>query len=436
MAESPRIRFLVDRPRVEKGAWLAFIAVMLGLFVISIPARYEQLTDTVRTLLPSLPPDGGPFLTWFVADGAYARVVLALEILFVAAFSFTSTGIAWGKTNDRRAMFFSAVFIGYPVWVTPTLDALDAGGGLGGAIGVIQAAGLQLAIMFFLLFPDARFVPRWTRFSAAGWAIYNLVWGLWPDAWFSLVDPFHVPVAIFAVLMTGWTTGLVAQAIRFRALTQTERHQTKLVLAAVAAAVAGYGAVYLTGTVVPDQGTARLAYDLYAVPIFWVLAIPIAFALAVSMFRHQLFDFNLIVKRTLVYGPLTAILGLTYLGSVAVLQLLFHPVVGKSDWAVAGSTLAAAALFRPARARIQGFIDRKFFRARYDATQAVGHLTSTLRDDVDLGTISHRLVEVVRETLQPSSVTLWLRPTHSPARNGDEVLGALRETASSSPGPT
>jgi hypothetical protein len=400
--------------------WGVLVGTSLILFGLSMPARYGELVDVGRRAAAPLGP-GDELLRRFLAGDGYPVTVLSLEVLFVLALALASIAMVWRNWSGWRPLFFSAVFVTYSVWVTPTLDALALPAVLQTLADLLQAAGLLMAIHFFLLFPDGRFVPEWTRLNALGWAVYCLAWGLFPGMPLSLIDPFEASFGAFLILMLlGWTVGLVAQAVRYRRADSRQRTQTKWVLVVIAGACAGYASVYLPGVFLPASGRARLLYDLFNVPVFWLLALPIPIALIIAMLRYRLFDVDVLINRTLVYGSLTGTLVLVYVGSVVVLQMLFRAVIGSdSQLAVVASTLAIASLFNPLRHRIQDFVDRRFYRRKYDAAKTLDAFSARLREETDLDELSGDLTAVVRETMQPAHVSLWIRPAGAGRQPGE-----------------
>ena len=141
------------------------------------------------------------------------------------------------------------------------------------------------------------------------------------------------------------------------------------------------------------------------------IAVGIPVAVGLAILRYRLYDIDRVINRTLVYALLTAVLGLGYAGVVLVLGQLFGVGDGTPSWAVAGATLAAAALFQPARRRIQQAVDRRFNRRTYSATRTIEAYGVRLRDQLDLDTLSAELVAVVDQTMEPTRVSLWLRPS-------------------------
>jgi hypothetical protein len=197
-------------------------------------------------------------------------------------------------------------------------------------------------------------------------------------------------------LLIGCVGGVAAVVVRFRRSRGVERQQMKWFLYAAAPIVTFPVTDYLPGIV----------SDL----VFAWLLIGLPTAIGIAVLRYRLYDIDVVINRTLVYGVLTVSLALVYFGSVVGLQRLLSPVVGESNQlAVVASTLAVAALFTPLRRRIQSFIDRRFYRRKYDATRTLGSFSARLRDETDLGTLREDLVGVVRETVQPAHVSLWLR---------------------------
>ncbi len=149
----------------------------------------------------------------------------------------------------------------------------------------------------------------------------------------------------------------------------------------------------------------------------FMLSIPIAIGIAVL--RSRLFDIDVVINRTLVYGSLTAMLAAVYFGGVTATQAIFRALTGQEEQPqlaiVVVSTLVIAALFNPLRRRIQSFIDRRFYRRKYDAAKTLEAFSAKLRDETDLDALSDDLVGVVRETMQPAQVSLWLRPDPQPS---------------------
>jgi hypothetical protein len=152
-------------------------------------------------------------------------------------------------------------------------------------------------------------------------------------------------------------------------------------------------------------------------------------AVGVAVLKYRLYEIDTLINRTLVYGALTAILAALYFGGIAVLQRVFVALTGqKSTLAVVASTLLIAALFQPLRRRIQGFIDRRFYRSKYDARKTLEAFSAKLRDETDLDALSDDLVGVVGETMQPDHVSLWLRPDTTPNLIGDASEFQSRHT--------
>jgi hypothetical protein len=200
----------------------------------------------------------------------------------------------------------------------------------------------------------------------------------------------------------------VLLAVRFRRSQGVERQQRKWFTFAVMLMLASF-------TVGEASDRLGPGWAEYVNGVAWTLLLlnaifGIPLAVAVAIFRYHLYDIDLVINRTLVYGALTAALLATYAGSVVLLGRVLAPVVGGSSLAVAGSTLAVAALFHPVRNGIQRAVDRTFYRRRYDAARTLDLFAERLRHELDLEAVGADLCAVAEETLQPSHVSLWLRP--------------------------
>lgn len=271
--------------------------------------------------------------------------------------------------------------------------------------------GMAPAFVFLpLLFPTGRpLSPRWRLLvwisaAALALAIFGAAFKSGRlDGAPAVVNPLGIDHPALAVVeQVGIMTFLLAAlasiaslVVRFRRSRGVERQQLKWVATAavllpVAATGSGFG------------GAASW-------PLILIALLIVAAAMAVAMLRYRLYDIDLVINRALVYAGLTATLAATYVGSVLLLQLTLGPLADRSDLTIAGSTLAVAALFRPARDRIQALVDRRFFRGRYDAARTLDVFGKRLREQVNLETVGADLRAVIDQTVQPAHVSLWLK---------------------------
>jgi hypothetical protein len=295
----------------------------------------------------------------------------------------------------------------------------------------MPAVGL-FATYLFLLFPDGRLPSRRWRplawFSGAVIVVLSLGFGLAPGPVASLPRGIRNPFGLeglpwlsdaanvgFPLLALCILASVASLVLRYRHSREEEREQIKWI--AFSASVVGL--LFLIGLVIsliygsePPSWTRLLD----GVTSLSYTGVPIAVGFAVL--KYRLYDIDLIINRTLVYGSLTATLVVLYLVGIVVLQRVFVILTGQqSTLAVVASTLLIAALFTPLRRRIQSFIDRRFYRRKYDARKTLEAFSAKLREETDLEALNNDLVEVVRETMQPAHVSVWLRP--DPAHKGE-----------------
>ena len=206
---------------------------------------------------------------------------------------------------------------------------------------------------------------------------------------------FGVLGVILGVVVIGAVASVV---VRFRRSRGIERQQMKWFVYAVAPVLVMPIEDYLPGII----SSVALGAVLIGLPA----------AIGVAVLRYRLYDIDVLINRTLVYGSLTALLVTVYVGSIVVLQAVFRSLTGQDSQltTIVASTLAIAALFNPLHRRIQAFVDRRFYRRKYDAEKTVAAFSARLRDETDLAELNEELLAVVRETMQPAHVSLWLRP--------------------------
>jgi hypothetical protein len=312
--------------------------------------------------------------------------------------------------------------------------SLSAGALIGLLSGWLWPLNYLLLILVLLLFPDGRLPsPRWrpaARFILVAWGLAILLNALTPAEGNPEGNPLGVAalqqpagqlllLVVNAAGLVALVLSAVAPFLRFRRAGYQQRQQLKWVAFTVMVSVL---------SVLVSLGLSQLFPGVVVVGLlgafgFFVGVIGIPLAVAVAILRHRLYDIDRLINRTLVYGLLTAILGLLYAGTVLILGQVFGGVTeDPPSWAVAAATLAVAALVQPARRRIQAVVDRRFNRRKYDAAKTVEAFSARLRDEIDLDALSAELLTVAHQTMQPTAATLWLRPSASarPRSQGPE----------------
>ncbi|MDQ6778419.1 MAG: hypothetical protein M3071_19855 [Actinomycetota bacterium] len=272
-------------------------------------------------------------------------------------------------------------------------------------------------LFLLLLFPTGRFLTRgWKRFGVGCFAFVAMAGfsdALAPTlgsgrmhpnpmaarGWLADVVNVTQKISNISVLPV-FVLAVAALVVRLRRSAGVERQQLKWITYAASLAAVGLG-----------SGIASSNWaggSLFVLGEVGLAAIPIATGIAIL--RYRLYDIDVVINRTLVYGALTVTLAGTYIGSVLLLQLVLSSVTAGSGLAVAGSTLSVAAMFQPGRRRIQAAVDRRFYRRKYDAARTIEAFGASLREEVDLDALGDDLRALVRDAMQPAHVTLWLRP--------------------------
>jgi hypothetical protein len=408
--------------KIFRRAWVVLAVVVLGLDAAGIPYAFEYYAS-VCTLEEQtcfdeglLTPEGARDLGELgLSREFYAVHDIALSTAVTLVFFALAAVIFFRRPGDRMALFGSFTLL------------LSGGAAIAGTmqelagvhpvfwflVNFLDYAGQVCFGIFFYLFPDGRFVPRWTRWFAAASALYFVPSVFFPHS--SLSDSTDLLFVIFI------GTLVFAQVYRYRRVsTPEQRQQTKWVVSGLATAMAGFATILvLSSTVPPLWRSAGPLGEMIVETLIYGLLLLVPLSIGMAILRSRLYDIDVLINRTLVYASLTTLLVAVYVGCVVSLQYAIRALTGgESQLAVVGSTLMIAALFNPLRRRIQGFIDRRFYRRKYDAAKTLEAFSTKLREATDLDALSDDLVGVVRETMQPAHVSLWLRP--DPAPRGSE----------------
>ena len=393
---------------------MAVAFVSLGTFVISVPARYAQLANPAAGVRAALAEMG-------LSAVGYALYNVTLDTVFVSVFALVAIVIFWRRYDDPMALLVATMLV---VWGSLNGLFVLTPSATEGMYPVLQATlgslvtfvGYIAWMLFFYLFPSGRFVPRWTPWLAL---LYGVAFfGLWNFTPFG--PPSWPPLLFNAAVVVVWGSFLVAQLYRYaRVSDATQRQQTKWVVFGVAVAIVGTLTTIFTVGAAVDLPPEEVGSKMLSMLLMDAFGLFIPLSIGIAVLRARLFDIDVVINRTLVYGSLTVILALVYFGGVAMTEVIFRGLTGQEQQpqlAIVISTLVIAALFNPLRRRNQSFIDRRFYRRKYDARKTLEEFSARLRDETDLEALNADLVGVVRETMQPAHVSLWLRPGTAPQR--------------------
>lgn len=401
--------------KAVRAGWVLGFFVSVGILLGSLPGYWARLNQIPFSYEFYSVQQEAP---WLGAPVSLASAVLCIAL---AGLLFLK------KPNERMALFLSFYLLLYGIIVAGPLEAFLPFWfpSLGDLAYEVQGVVFGITLALILVFPNGRFLPRWTR-----WIVVVALLEL-TVAFFALRDPSEMyrinsPASqlLYALLGVLFLLALGVQFYRYRKFyTPHERQQTKWVLYGFVLWLVMLGLVsipYYYWQNLPPGTPAPWWLPLGSVA--WQLSVsilPLAFTIAIL--RSHLWDIDVIFRRTVTYALLAALLAVIYFGSVILLQQLFAGITGqRSEIITVLSTLAIAALFVPLRNRLQDVIDKRFNRKKYDAQQVLQKFGETVRDETDLEQLTGRLIEVVNDTMQPKSVSLWLKRDEVRARGSHE----------------
>jgi hypothetical protein len=394
--------------------WAALIVLTLVIFFASLPLYVAQLQTPCAgsaCWYTQLTPSQVGMLTGIgLSPGVYAAYMVALTLATMLVCLVVSTLIVWRRSDDRMAFFVALMLVPFgSLTATGSVVAIPSPWQVPNEC--LYFLALALLVLVFLLFPSGQFVPPWMR-----WTMVFFLAGLVPTVFVAPSMP-NTPVDQLTYFMTlgELATLAIVQLYRYRRVSSPlQRQQTKWVVFGIAMLVT----VAVSGSVLkllfPVLSSPGSLYPLALNVVFAFLPLFIPFSFGFAMLRYRLWDIDVLINRTLVYGALTVILTAVYVGLVIGLQALLRNIISHdSGVAIVLSTLAIYFLFQPLHSSIQRIIDRRFYRSKYDAAKTVAAFSATLRQEVNLDQLREQLLAVVQETMQPAYVSLWLRKSEN-----------------------
>ncbi len=410
-----RLRFL-------RALWLATFAVTFLVFLVGVFVYFRQMLAAPTAPNENFPDPTVPALLAEagIPGELYAFYKLVTGVLGSFPVALIALLIFWRRGHDRSALLMSYLLLLIGSGGSVSSAALAELGVVGIWLDrILAVASANAMTLIFFLFPTGRFVPRWTRWVALFFFAFTLPGFLAPGSRLDFLA--GVGGIGFLIVFPLLACFIFAQVYRYRRVSgPIERLQTRWAMIGLLAWPVAWAISALIIVFAPELDTASAAtlrplilLDLF---LFTPLYLLFPIGMGIAILRYRLYDIDVIIRKTLVYAVLTALLALVYFGSVVLLQRLFSALTGvqQSPLAVVASTLVIVALFTPLRRRIQDWIDRRFFRKKYDAQQVLAAFALHARDETDLDALTAELVRVVQETMQPEHVSVWLRKQEAP----------------------
>jgi hypothetical protein len=424
---APDTRLRGRRLILARVCWIGIALFLLAMFAVSLPGLVMQLQtpctsscadwqlspDAVRTL-----EQAGLSLGDYVAFSLVVVVILTLPALAVVAL------LLWRRSDDWMALLVGLMLLSFgptsftntvllSAWFGPVLAT--------NLLSLSDALTFSITALVFYLFPDGRFVPRWTRWLVVMGLGLSIFFIIFPRRSSAFLDALSGILYISVLLSL-----VIAQVYRYRRVsTPVQRQQTKWVVYCLAVLILlVVGLFIIPQHLFPALGQPGSLFASLGTIVSNSLIVFIPISFGIAILRYRLYDIDILINRTLVYSTLTVILAVIYEVSVFTLQSLTSglTLIRGNQLAIVASTLLIGVLFKPLHDRIRAQIDRRFYRRKYDAAKTVAAFNTTIRDEVDLNQICTKLTAVVEETMQPTHVSLWLCP---PKRYLEETTRAL-----------
>ena len=398
--------------RLALVGWIAIALLCVGLFWVDLITDYFEIIVPCTEGVPGVfndcngaaltPAEVSVWTSWGLSLESYGVFTLSGATFTFLVYTVLAGFLLWQQRQSWLGLMISLALIVIPFAMfagSRDFGAIHPNLGWPAVLAYIVGNGIML--LFLYLVPNGRFSPRWAYIPLL--ATFLLLFG-----------PLEVPL-VSATMVALVLFGGSLQVYRYvREANAVERQQTKWIIFGVVifvTAIIAWVLVFGRALPIPDGQPRIIAIlvsgiyqDFFAIPF-----LPIAITIAIL--RYRLWGIDVIIRRTLVYLLLSGLLALVYFGLVILMQRLFGSFSSQqSPIVIVISTLTIAALFTPLRQRVQTFIDRRFYRKKYDAQQVLARFAQTARDEVALQMLTAELAQVVQETLQPEQISVWLKP--------------------------